>query len=255
MIIFDEKKYAEDLIKNGYKNIKYIAMDNIILVKYWKSLGFSEEENKNKLRMFMVKFQELFNDNIIKYKLDSAMKVGMKYDLLTDICVGITQKEIEQIQTLESVELQRMMFILLVVWRFKGSPKRFRVSNTDLMNLSGVKVNSNTFWDYIHQITKTNMLVMSEYKNKSYYQINIDESAYIVLHIDKFDNIIDYYMNIIEPEKYICCKKCGVPFSPTNNRQKYCKNCWKEKQLEWQRESMKKLRNNEKCEVLENPAN
>ena len=244
MIIFDEKKYAENLIKNGYKNIKYIAMDNIILVKYWKSKGISENEIKNKLRLFMVKFQELFNDNIIKYKLNSAMNVGMKYELLTDVCVGITQKEIEQIQTLETIELQRMMFILLVVWRFKGSPKRFRISNTDLINLSGIKVNGNTFWDYIHQMTKTKILSMIEYKFKSYYQFNIEECEKIVLHIDKFNNVIDYYMNIVEPEKYMLCEKCSIPFLPTNNSQKYCRSCYYELHKQWQKESMKKQRNN-----------
>lgn len=218
-------------------------MDNIILAKYWKSLGFSEEEIRNKLRTFMARFQDLFNDNIIKYKIDSAIKVGMKYDLLTDICVGITQKEIEQIQKLETIELRKMMFILLVVWRFKGSPKRFRISNVDLMRLSSVKVNSSTFWDHIHQITKTNMLVMSEYKNKSYYQINIDESPYIVLHINKFDNIIDYYLSLVEPEKYIHCEKCNTPFSPTNNKSKYCPTCAKEVDREKARQRMQVIRN------------
>jgi len=226
LIIFDEKKYAENLMKNGYKNEKYIVMDNIILVKYWKSIGLSEDEVKNKLRLFMTKFQELFNDNIIKYKLNSAMKVGMKYDLLTDVCVGITNKEIEQIKTLETIELQRMMFILLVVWRFKGSPKRFRISNTDLMNLSSVKLNSNIFWNNIHEITKSGLLSMVEYRNKSYYQINIEENWEIVLHINRFDNVIDYYMSIVEPDKYMFCEKCGVPFLPTNNSHKYCKICW-----------------------------
>jgi len=243
LIIFDEKKYAENLIKNGYKNEKYIAMDNIILVKYWKSIGLSEEEVKNKLRLFMVKFQELFNDNIIKYKLNSAMKVGMKYDLLTNVCVGITNKEIEQIQTLETIELQRMMFILLVVWRFKGSPKRFRISNTDLMNLSSVKVNGNVFWNNIHEITKTKMLSMVEYRNKSYYQINIEENWEIILYIDKFDNVIDYYMSIIDPDKYMFCDKCGVPFLPTNNRQKYCKICFVDVNREKTKENMKIIRN------------
>lgn len=246
MIIFDEKKYAENLLKSGYKNIKYIAMDNIILVKYWKKMGLVDGEIKQKLKLFMVKFQELFNDSIITYKLNNAMQIGMKYEILTDVCVGITQTEIDQIQTIESIELQKMLFIFLVVWRFKGSPKRFRISNTDLMNLSGVKVNGNTFWNYIYQITKTNLLVMVEYKNKAYYQFNINECEKIVLHINNFTNIIDYYMNIIEPEKYLHCEKCNTPFSPTNNRQKYCKSCWDEKRKNDINENAKKYYHDKK---------
>lgn len=228
MIIFDEKKYAEYLILNGYKNIKYIAMDNIILVKYWKSIGLEEVEIKNKLRSFMGKFQDLFNDSIINYKLNSAMKVGMKYDLLTAICVDITQDEIDQILLLEEKELQKMMFVLLFVWKFRCQPKRFKLTNTDLMSLSGVKVNNNTFWDYMHKITQKNLVTMVGYKNKSYYQVNMVSDGDTVLHIDKFDNVIYYFMHIIEPEKYPLCAKCNTPFSLINNSQKYCSTCAKE---------------------------
>jgi hypothetical protein len=48
--------------------------------------------------------------------------------------------------------------------------------------------------------------------------------------------------------------ECGIPIKQTSNRRKYCKSCWKDKQLQWQRESMRKLRKR-RCEVLENPAN
>jgi hypothetical protein len=47
------------------------------------------------------------------------------------------------------------------------------------------------------------------------------------------------------------CECCGKRIETKSNRIKYCENCWKEKQKNWQRESMKKKRNNIKCEVLE----
>jgi hypothetical protein len=75
---------------------------------------------------------------------------------------------------------------------------------------------------------------MVEYKNKSYYKLNIEETGIeenndIVLSIDKFNNVIDYFLSLVEPEKYIQCDNCGVPISPTSNRQKFCKSCWEEK--------------------------
>ena len=55
------------------------------------------------------------------------------------------------------------------------------------MKLSGIKTtSSDVFWNYIYQITQSNMLSMVEYKNKSYYTINLDESGYTVLDIKKF---------------------------------------------------------------------
>ena len=51
-------------------------------------------------------------------------------------------------------------------------------------------------------------------------------------------------MNIVEPEKYMLCEKCSIPFLPTNNSQKYCRSCYYELHKQWQKESMKKQRNN-----------
>lgn len=240
MIIFDEKFHAENLIKNGYKNNKYIGFDNIILVKYWHSLGLQEKEITNNLRQFMIEFQNLFNDNIIKYKIDKAIEVGLKYKLLTGVSVDILESEIEQIKSLEMIELQKMMFVFLLVWKFKGKPQRLRITNTDIMNLARVKVKNDVFWDYIYKITQTKMLSMVEYKNKSYYRINILEEGNVILHIEKFDNIIDNYLSLVEPEKYQNCEKCGDLIEQVNNRQKYCKSCWKEVERElkrnWKRE-------------------
>lgn len=253
MIIFDEKKYAENLIKNGYKNKKYISFDNIILVKYWKSLCLNEKQIKDKLKEIMIEFQDLFDGNILSYKIDKAINIGLKYDLLTDVVVDITQNEFEKIKSLETIELQKMMFILLLIWKFKGKPKRFRINNTDLMNLSKIKLNNNTFWDYIYKITRSKMLSMIEYKNVSYYRINIgDDDSDIILYIDKFDNVVDYYLSLVEPDKYIDCECCGAPFSPSNSTHKYCKTCAKEilqeQKNKWKRENW----NGRKTE---NPAN
>jgi hypothetical protein len=56
-------------------------------------------------------------------------------------------------------------------------------------------------------------------------------------------------------EKTIQCEICSIRIEVTGNRRKYCEKCWREKQKEWQRESMKKARRKTKCEVLENRCN
>lgn len=254
MIVFDELKYAEDILRNGYKNKENVNFDNIILVKYWKYRGFTENVIRKQLKLTMNEYQNLFNRDILDYKVNRAIRIGMKYDLLTNVTVEITDKEIDLINTLETIELRKIMFILLVIWKFKGMPKRFRVSNKDLMDLSGVKVNSDTFWNYIYQITQTKMLSMVEYKNKSYYRIHIDVDGNLLFKISNYDNLINYYLRLIEPNKYKECEECGAVIKITSNRVKYCKRCWKEKQLEWQRESWDKNKDKYRpAKVIENP--
>jgi len=252
LIIFDEKKYAENLLLNGYKNIKYISYDNIVLVKYWKYLGLQENEIRKKLKDFMIEFQEIYSSDISDSKIDRSIKIGMQYYLYTDITVNINDKEIELINTLETMELRKMMFILLLVWKFKGKPQRFKLSNVDLMKLSEVKVNNNTFWEYINKITEIKMISLVAYDNKDYYTINFDLDDDVnenVLSINNYSNPIYYYMNLIEPEKYKNCEECGVLIRLGNNRSKYCRDCWKVIERKLSKETSRKYRNKLKVTV------
>lgn len=239
MIIFDEKAYAEELIKNGYKNKKYITMDNIILVKYWKHLGLNEDQIKEKLQQFMHEFENLFiSNNIIGYKVKKAMLVGMKYDLLTNVKIIVTQGELDEINKLPTLETRKMMFVFLVVWKFKGCMKRFGISNTDVMKLSKVKTTkSDIFWGYIYQITQSGLLSMVEYQHKSYYKINLEESGDVVLEIDKYDDVINYYLSTVEPDNYIQCANCSVPIFITTPNKKYCGRCKIILQRQWTKQS------------------
>jgi len=230
LIIFDEKKYAENLLLNGYKNVKYVGSDNIILVKYWKYLGLQENEIRIKLKNFMIDFQDLYSADISNSKVDSAIKIGMQYDLSTDIEIQIYKKEIELINTLQTIELRKMMFILLIIWKFRGRPKRFKVKNVDLLRLTEIKINNNVFWEYINEITKTKMLSLVGYDNKDYYAVNFDledNENEIVFSINNYSNPIYYYLSLVEPDKYKNCVECGVKITLLNNKIKFCKECAK----------------------------
>lgn len=224
MIIFDELIYAENIIKNGYKNDKYIRYDNIILVKYWKYKGLDERQIREELGLIMDKFGKLYNQNILKRKIDDAMHIGMKYDLLTDVTVSITQGEIDAIGQLGNLRLEKMLFVLLVIWKHRGMTKRFRVSNADIMRLAGERMHGNTFWDCIYKITQTKMLSMVNYRNRAYYVMHIEPDGDEVVRINKFNDPVLYYLNLFEPEKYMNCEMCGVPVEYYKTR-KYCEEC------------------------------
>jgi hypothetical protein len=249
LIVFDELKYAEELLINGYKDMKYISYDNIILVKYWKYKGLSEDEIKVKLIDFMNMFQNLFNDNIINYKVHKAITIGMQYELEFNKKVDIYQSELEIINSFENIEIKKILFVLLVVWKNKNKHK-FRISNSDILKLSEVKCNNDKFWNYLHEIFPTGYMILSEYRNKAYYKIDMLEQGDITFSIDSYDNVIDYYLSTLYPEKYKNCESCGRPTKITNNKKKYCKKCARIIKLEndrkVQKERYKKLKFSQK---------
>lgn len=242
MIVFDELKYAEEILKNGYKNKKYINFDNIILVKYWKYKGLNEKEIKNKLKDFMKDFQNLYNDNIINYKIYRALEIGMKFDLEFNKIVQIYRSEIDTINSLTNIDMQKILFVLLVVWKFKDKNK-FRITNSDILKLAEVKCNNNKFWDYLHKLSSTGYVSLFEYKNKDYYKVDILEEGDIVFSINNFDNIINYYLSYLYPEEYKNCIQCNIPIKITTGNKKYCKECAKRIEKERQKEKWHKYKN------------
>jgi predicted amidophosphoribosyltransferase len=59
-------------------------------------------------------------------------------------------------------------------------------------------------------------------------------------------------MKLISGDTY--CVQCGIPIKQTSNRKKYCSSCWKDKQLQWQREAWHKYKDKYRpAKVLENP--
>ncbi len=227
MVIFDELEHAEYVIENGYRSPGYVNFDNIVMVKYWLYKGVGESQIRKMLYEKMIDYDQVFNRNLLEYKINKAIKIGKRFELRTNIVVEITDKEIEQIDSLKDMRLQKMLFILLVVWKARDMPKRFMISNTDLMKLSGVKVQSDIFWDYIHQIKLSGLLSMEVYKNKSYYVLHFDGGGKQVIKIEKFRNLMYHYFSVAEPEKYMKCEICGVMIKNITNR-KYCKKCWQE---------------------------
>ena len=95
-----------------------------------------------------------------------------------------------------------------------------------------------------------NCKLIEEYEDKTQIVNNYDfitEDNFYVKYINrsldgemrKYQKI---YYGIRDHKKYSRCKKCGGIIEKTGNRILYCDNCKHEKQLEWQRNSMKKIR-------------
>ena len=60
----------------------------------------------------------------------------------------------------------------------------------------------------------------------------IDNDSKIAITISDFRNFVYEYLRYFNPEKYIQCTECNKLIKPTNNRQMYCKECWKDKERE-----------------------
>ena len=95
-----------------------------------------------------------------------------------------------------------------------------------------------------------NCKLIEEYEDKTQIVNNYDfitEDNFYVKYINRsldgeMRKYQKRYYGIRDHKKYSRCEKCGGIIEKTGNRILYCDNCKHEKQLEWQRNSMKKIR-------------
>jgi hypothetical protein len=240
LIIFDEKKHAETMLREGFTTKNRIVTEMKILSKYFFSKGFDDTDVKDKLVAFCEKHQDYFN-NAEWYKIiNKTLGIAKKSKLVTGREVKITQAELDTITSLPSLNEQRLAFVLLVLYKFYNK-RKFQISLVDLFSLCKISVNSKTKMKLPHSLTSKGLIDINLYGKRWVNFVNDDSE--VVIHIRKFDDLIYYYLNYIGEGKYKYCCICDGIFYLSNNRQTKCRQCAKEswrqynaqKQLEYRK--------------------
>lgn len=232
MIILNEKKEAERIIACGDLGVKP-SQTLALLARY-----FFWEEHLDGKDLFD-RLDEFMRENYYKYKPDAwhetilgKVKKAGKYPLAEIDEVEITQGEIEIINSLKSLRLERLAFTLLCIAKYGN--KRNQDNNgwvcrphNEIFKLASVPVTTkeqaimlNTLYNlgligYSKKITNINIQVLF-----------ISEKSHIAFSVSDFRELGNEYMNYMKKHKYIRCCECGrlIKSSP-NGRTKYCREC------------------------------
>ncbi len=119
---------------------------------------------------------------------------------------------------------------------------------SEIFKLANVTVTSQKRNELLHELYKNGYISFGKKIDNMNIKVTLDDSGEIAYKITNFINIGNQYIGNFK-KGYKQCKKCGRIIKITGTNNQYCKRCIKEKQLEWQRKSMKKIRETRKCEV------
>lgn len=273
MFKYNEEAYAEHILETGF-GTKHINQELGVLAKYYKQQGVKDV--KEALCNFCEK--NLAGFNKVKYykNINAAVKKAVDKDenLIVINEIPVTDAEIERINSysIEYID-KKILFTMMVLEKlnkqyyhlstgkdindehfFGGTTKNYK----ELVESSGIPYSKRNKSKHIHEIIhRLHELDIVEIKNKGSVKLNYLYSISFgdtLLRIKNFDRIGLYYDMHCKVNKIIPCGSCEEPIKKVNNRVKYCKACWEDKQKEWQRNSMKKSRK-KICEVLEKPQN
>lgn len=247
-IILNEKRYAETVFNQKYLD-KKPTLDLYILAKY-----FYEEKKytPNKIYLELVKIMEEKYNNFSLAKWQSILldlsKNAIKYQLLQIDYIPLTKNELVTIDNIESRTMKRLAFTLLCLAKYKNiiNSKNNDWENykfSEIFKMANIQANKKEQALMIYALRNLGLIKMNKLvDNLSINVCYIDkQSSEEVLQIRDFRNLGYEYL-LYCGEKYIRCENCGILVRKRGTTDKYCTECKQIKQLEWQKSSMKKIR-------------
>lgn len=247
MLIFDEKKYAQSLLKNKeFKTYRQKDIERYILIRYLASQDMSFDDIKKQLEKFPLIGCEYLGKKETDIIYNKILEKALAYPLITDIEVNIYKSEMEVINSIEDENIKKLLFILLVYYKWAVN-QSYLYFFSKYNDTKMVIVNDKDVWKYAeimklrvseryklsYYLIKNNLYVEDNFKSNNYFYLPfcVDEGE-IAITINNYDNILGelYYYN--DKDNYKRCVECGTVIKKTRSPKKYCNDCSKIKKNE-----------------------
>lgn len=246
MLIFDEKKYAKNLLKKKeFQTYRQKDIERYILIRYLSNEGMSTEEIRKELDKFPLIGCEYLDKKDVDLIYEKIINRALSYPLVTDIHTMIFKNEIEVINSVEDENARNLLFILLVYYKWAttqqqlfffskhNNAKMVITNDMDVWKYAGImKLRVADRYRLCNQLIIKGLYVEDNFKSNNYFYLPFASDAYgsgeVAICINNYDNILGelYYYN--DPEHYKRCSECGVVIKKTRSPKKYCDNCAKE---------------------------
>lgn len=228
-----------------------------LIAKYYFSDELNTEQLSNivkeKILIFdLDSYQEYKYHNKIVNTCESLYDDPTNRSFKERECIPIYENELKFISLLPNDKQKKLMFTFFAVARYMDCDgwinKKTSKDISEVFRLANVNLTSDKRNELLHELYSNGYITFGKKVNNLNIKVSLDGSGEIGYKIKEFNNIGNQYIGNFK-KGYKQCKKCGRIIKITGTNNQYCKKCVKEKQLEWQRKSMKKIRETRKCEV------
>lgn len=233
IVVLNEKKYAEDCLKNKTLYNKPVFSLTVLAKYYYHCFGYRKKKITELLTTFIEQYypryeynKVFWNENIEKI----ASNIG-KYDFYKIDGVGITQNELNTIENIHNKVLERLAFTLLCLAKLNNlkKPQNNGWVNLDAKEVFKLARISCSVGDRYRRYCKLEELNLLEFPKKndnlSCRVKFIDGDGSQRLFIYDFRELGYEYLQY-KGERFIRCGECGILIR--NNKRgtkKYCNSC------------------------------
>ena len=236
MIVFDEKKYAEEILANKNDGRNTTQKQFNILARYYSYLGYSDEQIIKALIEFGKNKEGSFNEIVNERKLLNALK-AKQYPLRFGRKVEITTREVNKLLEIEDLNIRKVLFAILVVAKYfkKNNFVAYRGELTDLFKLAKLSHLTKANKQGIIYTLGTLGLIDADFRYGYYHVLFYDpEDKDVYMTITNFDDIMRFLP--------VVCQSCGRVMLGKPKRRMICDECYQKKREEDNREKVRRFR-------------
>lgn len=248
MIILNEKKYAENCLKNMVMPDKPYH-DLFMVGKYlFTCKGVKGRELEKHLTEYLQKCSPRTYDGASFYwevQIEKLVRRVKDYPLYSDDGVWVSKTELDKIAELGNEEWERLAFVLLCIAKLGNMRK---ANNNDwcnndwaeLFSLAKISVPEGKRPFYLHELYIRNYIGLAQRidnLNLKVLYINKEHTEYSEkdgdIFVDDFRDL-GYFYRMLKGQNYVRCLECGrvIKNNPARTR-KYCDECQEYKPQEF----------------------
>ncbi len=249
-LILNEKEVLDSALNEGrIENKPSVTIE--VLAKHYFGIGQNKEQVLSSIDSFMsnnysgyvfTKWQRS-----IKRIINSIYRKN-DFELIHVDMTNVYEKEINEIRAIKNLNLEKLAFSLLVYAKIFNQINKNKNNwvNADLKEvLNDARINTTRVEGALMVKELYNMDLVRPSKivdNTNIKVLFADLHGDVAIEVCDFRDIVYYYLKYIG-DVIGNCEVCGRLIRLTSNRQRYCRECWREHRNKYQKNLMKNIRN------------
>lgn len=227
----DALRYIDerDVGKDFYNKLRVIA-------GYYLENGLKESSVREKLSEYVCFCGESPSLNVWSDMIDAAVKRAKKVKLIKIDKITISKSELERIDSLDGVQLQRLAFTLLCLSKYRDSILEDNnhwicYEDKDIMSLANMRPPLKRQYELYRILKNLGYLKFPKKIDSISMQVlfgdDEDADSEVGIEITKFQNLGYQYLKY-KGQPYFECESCGLTVKKNNKNgrpQKYCDQC------------------------------
>lgn len=255
MIIFDEGKYAQKVLRSKeYHTNKNQGRERSAIVRYLSSLGYDRDNIKKELHRIPMLGDDYLSFNNKDMIYDKIINKANNFTFVNNVEINISQKELDIILNQKNDKERDLLFVYLVYYKWASKithlnfySKKDEVimvveNDKDLWKISGLNnLRVKDRYKICSNIVNSGLYKQHNFKKHNYFYLSFLDNDLndTVLSISNFDNILGELYMYINPNDYMRCMECGTVIKKTSNNRKYCTECAREINIQKTKENRK----------------